>query len=65
MTPESQQLILHALRVYKRENLAKAMTIAEGGLVAQNKQAQDIFAAYMAVDDQIELAIHEMYQAHS
>lgn len=54
MTPQSQKIILTALREYKRENLIRARA-------SRDKQSQ--FEECMAIDDQIELAMQEIVVA--
>lgn len=60
MTSQSQQIILTALREYKRENLAKARAISEGGLAVQRGPAQQIFEEHMRIDDAVEIAMQEI-----
>ncbi len=60
MTPQSQHVILSALRKQKRDNLAQARSMAESGMTEHNPKAQEIFEAHMALDDQIELAMQEI-----
>lgn len=62
MTPQSQKIILTALREYKRENLRQARLASEGHAPSEDEACMTIDKC-MAIDDQIELAMQEIVVA--